>query len=83
MIAVSKNVYLDKFDDIVNKYSNIYHTKTKMKTADVRSGMYVDCSFENREKDPKFKVGDSVRISKYKKYLKKDASKLVRKSLCY
>ena len=83
MIAVSKNVYLDKFDDIVNKYSNIYHTKTKMKTADVRSGMYVDWSFENREKDPKFKVGDSVRISKYKKYLKKDASKLVRKSLCY
>ena len=81
MIAVSKNVYLDKFDDIVNKYSNIYHTKTKMKTADVRSGMYVDYSFENSEKDPKFK--DRVRISKYKKYLKKDASKLVRKSLCY
>ena len=83
MIAVSKNVDLDKFDDIVNKYSNIYHTKTKMKTVDVRSGMNVDYSFENSEKDPKFKVGDRVRISKYKKYLKKDASKLVRKSLCY
>ena len=58
MTLVSKNVYIDKLDDIINKYNNIYHSKIKMKP--------VDSSKEINNKDPKFKVGDIVRISKYK-----------------
>ena len=47
MTTISKNVYIDKLDDIVDEYNNTYHRSIKMK-------------------DPKFKVGDYVRISKYK-----------------
>ena len=63
---MSKNVYIDKLDDIFNKYNNTYHNTTKMKPIDVKSSTSVDSSKENNDKDPKFKIGDSVRISKYK-----------------
>ena len=66
MTSISKNVYIDKFDDIVNKYNNIYHSTTKMKAADVKSNTYINSGKEINNKDPKFKIGDSVRISKYK-----------------
>ena len=66
MTSVSKNVYIDKLDDILNKYINTYHSKIKMKPADVKSSTYIDSSQEINEKDPKFKIGDTVRISKYK-----------------
>ena len=61
MTSVSKNVYIDKSDDIVNKYNNTYHSTTKMKPVDVKSKTFVDSN-----KDPEFKIGDIVRISKYK-----------------
>ena len=64
MTSVSKNVYTDKVD--VNKYNNTYHSTIKMKLADVNSNHIFDSSNEIDEKDPKFKVGDIVRISKYK-----------------
>ena len=51
---VSKNVYINNLDDIVGEYDNIYHRSIKMKPVDVN------------DKDPKFKVEDLVRISKYK-----------------
>ena len=63
---MSKNVYIDKLDDIFNKYNDTYHNTTKMKPIDVKSSTSVDSSKENNDKDPKFKIGDSVRISKYK-----------------
>ena len=63
---MSKNVDIDKLDDIFNKYNNTYHNTTKMKPIDVKSSTSVDSSKENNDKDPKFKIGDSVRISKYK-----------------
>ena len=63
---MSKNVYIDKLDDIFNKYNNTYHNTTKMKPIDVKSSTSVDSIKENNDKDPKFKIGDSVRISKYK-----------------
>ena len=63
---MSKNVYIDKLDGIFNKYNNTYHNTTKMKPIDVKSSTSVDSSKENNDKDPKFKIGDSVRISKYK-----------------
>ena len=66
MTSVSKNVYIDKLDDIVNKYNNKYHNTIKMKPADVISNTYMESSKEINNKDPKFKFGDTVRISKCK-----------------
>ena len=66
MAAVSKNVYIDKLDDIVNEYNNTYHRTIKMKPVDVKDNAYIDFSKEVNDKDSKFKVGDHVRISKYK-----------------
>ena len=64
--SISKNVYIDKLDDIVDKYNNTYHTTIKMKPIDVKDNTYINADKEINNKDPKFKVGDHVRISKYK-----------------
>ena len=66
MISISQNVYINKLDDIVNKYNNTYHSTIKIKPADVKSRTYIDSNKEINNKDPKFKIGDTVRISKYK-----------------
>ena len=66
MTSISKNMYIDKLDDIVKKYSNTYHTSIKMKPVDVKDNTYIDFKKEVNDKNPKFKVGDHVRISKYK-----------------
>ena len=66
MTAVSKNVYIDKLDDIVNEYNNTYHRTIKMKPIEVKDNTYIDSIKEVNDKDPKFKVGHHVRISKYK-----------------
>ena len=60
MASISKNVFIDKLDDIVN------HNTIKMKSADVKSSRYIDSSKEINDKDLKFKIIDIVRISKYK-----------------
>ena len=66
MTSISKNVYIDKLDDIVNEYNNAYHTTIKMKPIDVKDNTYINTDKVTNDKDPKFKVGDRVRISKYK-----------------
>ena len=66
MTSVSKNVYIDKLDDIVNKYNNTYHRTIKMKPVDVKDNAHIDFEKEVNNKDPKFKICDHVRISKYK-----------------
>ena len=66
MTSISKNVYIDKSDDKVNKYSNTYHGTIKMKPVDVKDDTYIDFIKDVNDKDPKFQVGDHVRISKYK-----------------
>ena len=66
MTSISKNVYIDKLVDIVDKYNNTYHTTIKMKPIDVKDNTYINTSIEINNKDPKFKVGDHVRIPKYK-----------------
>ena len=66
MTAVSKNVYYDVLDDIVDKYNNTYHKTIEMKPVDIKNYSFVEYNEESNEKDPKFKVGDHVRISKYK-----------------
>ena len=69
MTSKSKNVYINKLDDIVNVYNNIYHRTIKMKPVDVKDNTYIDYSKELNEKNPEFEVGDHVRISKYKNIL--------------
>ena len=66
MITVSKNVYIDKLDDIVNEFNNTYHQTIKMKPVDVKDNTYIGTSRDINDRDPKFKVDDHVRISKYK-----------------
>ena len=66
MTSISKNVYIDKLDYIVDKYNNTYHTTIKMIPIDVKDNTYINADKEINNKDPKFKVGDHVRISKYK-----------------
>ena len=66
MISISKHVYIDKLVHILNEYNNRYHRTVKMKPLDVKYNTYIDSSKEVNDKDPKYKVGDHVRISKYK-----------------
>ena len=67
MTSISKNAYIDKLDDIVDEYNNTYHTTIKMKPIDVKDNTYINANKEINNKDPKSKVGDHVKISKYKK----------------
>ena len=71
MISISKNVYINKLDDILNEYINTYHRTTKMKPVDVKDNTYIDSTELHSNKEindtnPEFKVGDHVRISNYK-----------------
>ena len=66
MTSISKNVYIDNLDDIVDEYNNTYHTTIRMKPIDVKDNTYINADKEINNKDPKFKVGDHVRTSKYK-----------------
>ena len=72
MTATGKNVYYDVLDDVANKYNNnTKHSTINMKPIDVRDNnkrVYID---EHNEKDSRFKVGDRVRISKFKKIFAK------------
>ena len=66
MTSISKNVYIDKLDDIMNEYNNTYHTTIKMKPIYIKDNTYSNIDKKINDKGPKFKVGDRVRISKYK-----------------
>ena len=59
-------MYIDKLDDIVNEYNNAYHRTMKRKPTDVKDSAYINIDKEVNYNDPKFKVGDHVRVSKYK-----------------
>ena len=69
MTSILKNVYIDKLNNIVNTFSNTYYSTIKMKPADLKSIAYIGFNKENKNEDPKFKVEDQVRISKYKTFL--------------
>ena len=78
MTSVSKNMYINKLDDIMGEYNNTYHQTIKMKPIDVKDNTYLDSKKEVNNKDPKFKVGDHVKISKYKNiFAKRIRTKLV------
>ena len=82
MTTISKNVYIDVLNDIVNKYNNTVHRTIKMKPIDVTSDSYVEYNEDFNKKGPKFKANNHVRISKYKNIFAKGCSKLVRRSFC-
>ena len=75
MTAISKIVHCNVLDGIVNKYNNTVHRTIKMKPIEVTDDFYAEYNEDSNKKNPKFKVGDHVRISKYKnifaKFLKK------------
>ena len=64
MTSTSKNMNVEKLDDIVNEYNHTYHRSIKMKLPDVRPSTYIDFNGKNNKEGPKFKVGHHVRISK-------------------
>ena len=66
MISVSKNVHIHKLHDIVDEYNNTYHRTIKMKSVDVKDDTYINFKKEVNDRNPKFKIGDHVRIFKCK-----------------
>ena len=60
MTSISKNVYIDKLDNIVNEYNNTYHEIVRMKSVDVKDNTYIDFKKEVNDKSPKFKVSDHL-----------------------
>ena len=66
MTLISNNMYIDKLDDVVNKYNNTYHSAIKTKLVDLKSNTYIESSKEINNKNHKFKTGDTVRISEHK-----------------
>ena len=64
MTSISKNMYIDKLNDIVNEYNNTYYRTIKRKPVDIKDNTYIDFNKEVNDKDPIFKVVDHVKISK-------------------
>ena len=77
MATISKNLYIDKLDDIVNENNNTYHTALKMKPVDVKENTYIDFN----DIDPRFEVGDHVKFINTKKFLLKDTHQIGQKKL--
>ena len=75
MTLISKNVYIDKLNDILNEYNNTYYRTIKMKPVDVKDNTYIDIEKEVNDKDPKF-IGDYVRICKHKNIIAKDINQI-------
>ena len=71
MTAISKNVYFDVLDYIIDKYNNTYHKTIKTMPVNVKDDSFAEYNEKSNEKDPKFKVGDHVRISKFKNVIAK------------
>ena len=79
MTAISKNVYFDVLDNIVNKCNNTVHRTIKMKPIDVTSNSYAEYNEDPNKKDPKFKFGDYVRIQNIKTFFLKDTLQIGQK----
>ena len=71
MLPIPKNVFIDKQDNLVNKYNNKYQTTIKLKPVDGKSNTQFGFDVENNDKDPKCKNGDLVKITKDKQFFAK------------
>ena len=76
MTAISKNVYVDQLDHIVDEYNNTYHRTVKMKPVDVKDNTYIDFEKEVNDKNPKFKVGDHIEFLNIKIFLLMDTCQI-------
>ena len=65
--TISKNIYIDVINDIVNKYNNTIYKTIKIKPIDVTNDSHVEYNENSNKRNPKFKIDDLVRISKYGK----------------
>ena len=84
MTVISKNIYFDVLDDIVDKYNNTVHKTVKMKPIEVTDDYDVEYNEIANKKNPKFKVGDNVRISKHENIFAKGyINKIKNTDLCY
>ena len=72
MISISKNMYIDKLDALVNEYNNTYSNTFKIEPANVKSSAYIDSDAKNNDEHPKLEVSYHVRKSKYKNVFSKD-----------
>ena len=83
--SISRNVYTDEQDDIVNEYNNTYHKTIQPKSVGVEDNAFIhfevnkDSNKEVNDKDPRFQVDDHVRILKYKNILLQDILQIFRK----
>ena len=71
MASVSKKVYIDKLEDIVNKYSNTYHSTIEMEPVNIKANTYLDSSKEINNKDPKFNIFILLKYQNVKMILQK------------
>ena len=83
MTAISKNVYFGGLDDFVNKYNNTIHRTIKVKPIDVTGDSYAEYNENPNKKDPKFKVGDYVRISKHKNIFAREILQIGQKKFLF
>ena len=67
MTAVSKNVYIDKLDDAVDESNKTHRRTIKLKPDNVKSGACTECNVGFNAKKARYKTGNHVRISNYKK----------------
>ena len=65
-LKYQKKMYINKLDEIVNKYNKTYNSTIKIKLPNVQPSTYIEYGVDHNDKNLKFKVGDRVRISKYK-----------------
>ena len=65
-------MYADKLDNIASEYNNAYQRTIKTKSVDVKSGNYIKYNVDSKDKDPKFKIGDHIKLSKYKNNFAKE-----------
>ena len=66
MTAIQQDIHFDVLDDIVNKFNNTVDRTIKIKAIDFTSASYAEYNEDSNKKGPKFKIGDHVRVSKYK-----------------
>ena len=69
-------MYIDKLDDAVDEYNSTYHRTTKMILADVKVNTYIGFKKQVNDKDPKFKLGDHVRILDFEFWMLKDTHQI-------
>ena len=80
MTSISKNVYTDKLNDIVNKYDNIYHRTIKIKPAGAKDNTYIDFNKEVNDKDPNFNILVILMVKKLSEHFMKKNCKKKNKS---